>query len=1002
MTSYVDTELLECSRASSIQEQSNNNENPALFTNKMGESVILNSGDKISLEKAFINGLGAGNQKTIQFTGKFIPQLETPESGVNPNTKYITYCDVIKTDIITDPTDGNYRMGYANTYQATEVKTPITLTDNLQDFTIGYYINNNQYPYYIQLPRRFQPISESTEFPATIFKEVDGFQQGFPHRFPIDATAYLRADWERTYHKDTSVAELYADIKQRIDNKRFTLFMREKTYHNITVSGAVEFLPPTEHRNNPLWKKYIKYVEKKTFSVKKGFNTPQEIATQLTNQLNESGQPTVFNVVDAIDDILPLTETIEQECYKPFNVANAQSYNKEQYTEYITDKSDNRANRYFNNFSFLGVKRPELFVQGRSIPQSTNIEYPYQGLELNEEIPLANHTDTLIKVKMIYNKENLTYWKTLFDYQKIYPELWEDFERNLYNEFTIKPKFNNTGMLHMNRFESDAQPYNNFGSEGLEVSASYASDGFGTNPLFVHYDENPLYYEPNAIPVDKYSLGFAKAYVDGFNVDGSPIYKIAFKNYPNGGIPTSFFILSKIKINRKLGYDWNSTAYGSAMIVPYAGYTYEAFFGSESGAPNWNRATKQLNQVNINTTLKTDVKQVCDIVTQSYIGAINPRISYNENDRFEFSSLHSNDNVGNVFDAGDPLGRNTTHPTPGGNQSAPPAPAPVTPVLAQAIPIGINANANLEVYKVNPPVYPIGFAPQLMPYYQNYETVTTLPYTGTAEDIARNVRNYYGNNPNLSPYAIFDTHSGIYFDDFGVNEREWSDSMWGILGFSYSQFHSKESALNNPTQRVQYNNKFSLYKPTTNSEIESTDTKSFIVNEYGASLYTPQVPLPMTMNNWGQKAGVPGAPAEYELLNNYNMYPSLNIPCNSIAITAQNLSKQMLQPFYTVRSDILSSSKYRGSNNSGILMPVIGIIDRYGAEGDYYFSQGNNLDFTITTPTIFSDITTSIHNPDGSFAVINNNSGVIYKVERLRMGQENIIEQIMERLNKKK
>ena len=37
--SYVDTKIIECSRASSEQQKGNNMDNPALFTNKLGESI---------------------------------------------------------------------------------------------------------------------------------------------------------------------------------------------------------------------------------------------------------------------------------------------------------------------------------------------------------------------------------------------------------------------------------------------------------------------------------------------------------------------------------------------------------------------------------------------------------------------------------------------------------------------------------------------------------------------------------------------------------------------------------------------------------------------------------------------------------------------------------------------------------------------------------------------------------------------------------------------------
>ena len=63
--SYVDTVVIECTRASSEETKGDNFQNPAIFTNKLGRSLILNVGDVVSVERSFVNGLGSGNDDTI-------------------------------------------------------------------------------------------------------------------------------------------------------------------------------------------------------------------------------------------------------------------------------------------------------------------------------------------------------------------------------------------------------------------------------------------------------------------------------------------------------------------------------------------------------------------------------------------------------------------------------------------------------------------------------------------------------------------------------------------------------------------------------------------------------------------------------------------------------------------------------------------------------------------------------------------------------------------------
>ena len=60
--SYIENTLIECSRLSSIEHQSKNDTNNALFTNKIGSGIQLNVGDTISLHGAMISEVGAGSE----------------------------------------------------------------------------------------------------------------------------------------------------------------------------------------------------------------------------------------------------------------------------------------------------------------------------------------------------------------------------------------------------------------------------------------------------------------------------------------------------------------------------------------------------------------------------------------------------------------------------------------------------------------------------------------------------------------------------------------------------------------------------------------------------------------------------------------------------------------------------------------------------------------------------------------------------------------------------
>ena len=106
--SYVNNQLIECMRATSTEKTSGNNNEVAQFTNKLNQAVILNVGDQISIERAFINGLGAGNQNTIQFSGR------KHQAERNRTQKYT---EVIPNNFQDNPIITPYRMGYYLGYE---------------------------------------------------------------------------------------------------------------------------------------------------------------------------------------------------------------------------------------------------------------------------------------------------------------------------------------------------------------------------------------------------------------------------------------------------------------------------------------------------------------------------------------------------------------------------------------------------------------------------------------------------------------------------------------------------------------------------------------------------------------------------------------------------------------------------------------------------------------------------------------------------------------------
>ena len=66
---YEDLQILECNNLSSSQYRGGNQDSSSVFTNKLGSVVELKRGDKVSVDKAFINEKGCGLPQGIEVKG---------------------------------------------------------------------------------------------------------------------------------------------------------------------------------------------------------------------------------------------------------------------------------------------------------------------------------------------------------------------------------------------------------------------------------------------------------------------------------------------------------------------------------------------------------------------------------------------------------------------------------------------------------------------------------------------------------------------------------------------------------------------------------------------------------------------------------------------------------------------------------------------------------------------------------------------------------------------
>ena len=218
---------------------------------------------------------------------------------------------------------------------------------------------------------------------------------------------------------------------------------------------------------------------------------------------------------------------------------------------------------------------------------------------------------------------------------------------------------------------------------------------------------------------------------------------------------------------------------------------------------------------------------------------------------------------------------------------------------------------------------------------------------------------------------IYDSHSGVTIENFGFDEVNWEEGLWGILGFSYNQFQGTknlQTRFTNATTNVS--------GATTNALITSNDTKELMSSVWGTNLFNQQVPTIMRYNYNG--SWIQGN-ASTTAFNASVVHPSITVAQTSTEIKAQNLPRKQLRGYFLIKSDILSDANYYKEADP---MPVFAVIDKYNAEGDFINYSGGGPTFTVTKSKQLTDIATTILDPDGTDAVVSDYSAVVYRVDK--------------------
>lgn len=974
MNEYTDLQVIECNRLHSEEAKSKNNENFALWTNNLQDIVHLEPGDKVSIQGAMISERGAGQANGIEIKGETLGFKKTYET-IDLQYSTVNASEALKRVDNSDQLDAVY--------------TPVTkeIFDNKGYFVCNYFVPANGHNY-IDLPHRWWYAEVNTNASSVYqlnWAHTDDQSKGMSLADPfgmLDSGAPPDGvdRWELydDYYQITSGSD--EDIKLsklKKDNARYTIMIREHTYNSseaMAPNVTDKYKVPPQYLREPEYHTYRVYRELKELDAPVGFSSPDYLATELTRQLQKIENESTWNYRSSTDSEvdnpytpgfpIAISKQISTQTYKPFNVAsyiaelpdptNPQEtlFNKFiNASTYLTDGYE-----YLSQYSLIACKRPELYEYGRLINRNNDESL---ALTTGSHITTATEGD-VIKTNLNYDDINiLNDFKNFINAQEKYPEVFNIFSdsRTPYN---ANDTIDNSRWVHINRFKNASMTLNATGSELEKFNTAtlghggYSFPSWNTTKRCMKSIILPIEYDPSQRdtyykkPIE--SEGQRTYGCFGRSPNGEILIYGTKNNGPGSTLMTTLYDsdIDAIEGGRKIGFDQHFSAPGMAYILPcdMRPNPSDIISGDDTGVD----ATDPFTMTNGYAVDQSNY-QTADLQIRNtgrlYFGANSPRINW-DGANFTISDLHTAMNRGNNYLAKNQFGS-----------------------------VERTEQSDDVVYKINPREDYNDFTPARKPYVGD----VTIPL-----DLPKVTLSTSRMNPNLEAWRVYDCLTGIMIEDFGLSETEWENSLWRLMGFSYKQFHSSS---NTRLSVIDFNNINDLSIITTNSEINEGDTKIYIQNLWGVPMYYNKIPYGGAFYNVSDVAVV-------------RYLPEIIQKTQSMQIIADNLPTRMIRGYYTIRSNILQDTPFIGGKVNNTTMPIIGIVDKINGDGDFYFQQESSLQFTITKPLRLASLTCSIHDPDGSYARVSEQSTVLFKVQKDRRVSFDVVQEILAEEQKRK
>ena len=1013
---YTTTFILEANRLSSEQVKAGNNSNNALFTNKVSNGIRLNTGDQVSVHSAYISELGAEGSE-IEIKGKVIDKLNASVTVSYNNVNHSAGREIDVEELVA-PQEFLKRTDLVNNYNLNRRVTQtqsIPFRDDEINLVMNPYKNANG-EFYISLPYNY--VTPQTDFNSPTY--WDGITSG--NGYPI-AQHPLTQVGDNTYGNITRMPDIRsynlidrktfrpkvnASYNNQIqnDNSRYSIFQMREVIHTYPFASAsftalqtvglagipydpadttapltnasYEIGTRADHRSNEYYRDiatfpYVRVRNLVTASVNVGYNSTTDVASKLTEDFLRTE-----TIEKRIYDGVEITTTAENQVNKLYKCASPENFqytNARSFLNWGDGTNASNIYNYISAYETIGVKRPDLYELGREA-------FPVEGYTINTDFVsrFSNDEGQLVETTIPWTDDNLININKLLKAQQRYPELFaignlggdttnfvDSATMNINtNQFFLHVNMNasNDGVLGYDLQDVEASY---FGSR-IGPTASVAPATFSTMPMFFQF--NPQNLEKSASEVsgsdyDNAVYGFAIKRTVGSN---SYISMLSYNHYDYGTTNASGHDIYPAGV--RIGWDWHFTAYGCPCILIYNGFLNKKGFAYE--------LMGIYEYVDVNATNSPE-KPLAEVIPEVYLGSPDVEIAFSdETDRFEIRHLHQAEVIGNLYNAG--YTAEKTYEIINASTGA-------VDFTNPDIAIPVNPQANTKCYKINKQPNKNNFTPCMSPYFSQTNASFYTHYTTVNQASFTAQQPFPYVSPNISANTVFDSMCGNYIVDWGMSEKYWDQSLWGIMGFRYQQTQGNG---NNQTRIINSTTWSNMDENTTNADITNADFDEVSRNMFNTPIFNI-TPLNSVRPRFSDTNNA-----------SHSFFPDVVITqTTGQPLRAKNIPTRTLRPYYTVRSNIVGQAQYLGGGDSGIPLPVVAIVEKVSQSGDYFNLTQSQLNFTITQPTTLTDITTSIHDPDGSFSSLSPNSAVLYKITKQINADMSVVNTILQGDNKK-